>query len=1216
MGVASDTLSFLKRGFTSGVEGVIEAVKPKETGVLSSKRIIKQFEKNQRDKKVFDIPVSKEKVKELRERGITEPTKTGVKDVTFSFGDAVAAQKFFIGKIGRGEDLTPNEQGVLGEANRVGFGQASSIALGFIGGLKLGAGFKIPAASKGLIVSNAADDVIKGYINKRISIGSVKQLKPGIKDKVYDSFQSIYTSTVDRFNPIVNATKIAKTRGAQILPGQNPELLARRYLGTKGIAETKLFWKTTDLTPQGNLKITGDGLSTLLKPVRNNLDDLRAMLVAERDIELATRTGKATIKGTTPAESGAVLNALKAKYGENFNTLQKASDDVRSYSRKAILDPLRDSGIISNKTYDSVIKSNQFYTPFNRVMNDLESKGFIGSNKDIFQPKGSPIKKIKGSDLQIIDPLESLIKDTYRVTDLVERTRVAKSITDLSASIPDLIQPVKTKVAPVSFEQLGPLATQAKKFNSADEFVRKNSDFIRLEEKGAKTLFDKPQGLFASFADRINPRIGDEQFAGGTKSFFKLNPEANVLKVSSDTGKVGVRGLEGEAAGARIINRLASTKIKQELKIAGNSLKETKDILFRDFPQLKGNKNLKFTDVQDVQEAYAGMLARKEGFDVVFNLTKETDALAKQFEEVVILNKGAVKTKSQLTEIFNQAKKGGQPIFRPVEFQGKNVISTFENGQKQFFKVSPELFKAMEGMTAGDSNIITKMLGLPTKALRAGAILNPEFALRNPIRDQMSAFIFSKYGFRPGIDPVAGLFNAIGKTETFNRWLAGGGAQSMFTSLDRISTQKTLQQVASKKLGALSPQGALNKLKGFVKEPLGPLRTLSEFSEEGTRVGAFRRAQIKGATNIEAIFESRDITLDFARIGSKTSALNKIIAFFNANVQGTDKLLRAFKEKPVQTNLKAIIGITIPSIALYLSQKDDPRYQEVPQWQKDLFWVIVPPGEDSPIIRVPKPFLLGVIYGTIPEKILQWLGENDPDALSTIPDVLLEGATPGFIPTAMLPLIENQANYSFFRDRPIVSQSLEGLPAEFQANTYTSETAKEIGKIIKKFPAKIENLVNGYFAGLGRYALDTSDFILEQVGLISPPPAPKKALADLPILRAFIVREPIGNSSESVNRFFKEFERISEQHRLASTLAKSGRIAESQAVVEEHPEIFLFKGLNGIVQDMSEIRKLKELVFQSQKLSPEDKQDRMIELDRMMTELAKQSLIIIEESGL
>lgn len=985
MGIASDTLSFLKRGLTSGVEGVIEAVLPKETGVFTGERIVKQF----REGKGKPSPAI-EKFKQERQQKIE--TRKAVVEI----------QKQLLPKIASGQDLTPQEQELLSQANKIGFGEASGIALGFMGGLKISGG--VTAAeraaatglSKGLIVSNAADDVISGYIKKRISIGPIKQLKPGLKDKVYDSFQSIYTSTVDRFNPIVNATKQAKLAGAQILPGKDPELLARRYLGTKGIAETKLFWKTTDLTPQGNLKITGDGLSSLLKPVRNNLDDLRAMLVAERDIELATRIGKATIKGTTPAESGAVINALKAKYGENFNTLQKASDDVRNYSRKAILDPLRDSGIISNKTYANIVKSNQFYTPFQRLMNDLETKGFIGSNKDIFQPKGSPIKKIKGSDLQIIDPLESLVKDTYRVTDLVERTRVAKSITDLSPSIPDLIQPV-------------------------------------------------------------------------------------------------------------------------------------------------------------------------------------TD---------------------------------------PTKARGKNVISTFENGEKQFFKVSPELFKAMEGMTAGDSNIITKVLGLPAKALRAGAILNPEFALRNPIRDQMSAFIFSKYGFRPGIDPVVGLFNTIGKTETFNRWLAGGGAQSMFTSLDRIATQKTLQQVASKKLGALSPQGALAKFKGFVKEPLGPLRTLSEFSEEGTRIGAFRRAQKKGATNIEAVFESRDITLDFARIGSQTGSLNKIIAFFNANVQGTDKLIRAFKEKPIQTNLKAIIGITIPSIALYLSQRDDPRYKEVPQWQKDLFWVIVPPGENSPIIRIPKPFLLGTIYGTIPEKILQWLDENDPEALSTIPEVLLKGATPGFIPTAVLPLIENQANYSFFRDRPIVSQSLEGLPAEFQANTYTSETAKEIGKIIKKSPAKIENLVNGYFAGLGRYALDTSDFILEQVGLTSPPPAPKKALADLPILRAFIVREPIGNSSESVNRFFKEFERISEQNTLARTLANQGKLSESQAVLEEHPEIFLFKGMNGIVQDMSEIRKMKELVFQSQKLSPEDKQDRMSELDRMMTEMAKQALIVIEESGL
>ena len=525
-------------------------------------------------------------------------------------------------------------------------------------------------------------------------------------------------------------------------------------------------------------------------------------------------------------------------------------------------------------------------------------------------------------------------------------------------------------------------------------------------------------------------------------------------------------------------------------------------------------------------------------------------------------------------------------------------------------------------MSSGDMGLIVKILGVPTRTLRAGAILSPEFIGRNPIRDQMSAFVFSRYGYVPGVDLVKGIFNVVGKKDVFNRWLATGGAQSMFVSLDRIGNQKTLQDVAKKGLkNVLTPQGALDLLKKSVKEPLRPLRVLSEFSEVGTRVGAFGKAKAKGATDLEAMFESRDLTLDFARIGSQTGALNKIIAFFNANVQGIDKLARSFRERPIQTGFKAVTGITVPSITLYLLQKDNPRYQEVPQWQKDLFWIIVlPEGTkvgpfEDPIIRIPKPFELGIIFGTVPERILAWIFENDPEQLKGIPSTISKGASPGFIPTAMLPIIENIANYSFFRDRPIVSQTIENLPVELQSNSYTSQTAKEIGKRIKQSPAKIENLVNGYFAGLGRYALDTSDFLLEKAGLFSPPPEPTPTLADIPFVKAFITREPLGNSSESVNRFFKEWERISGAHNAARRIVDTEGIEAGADFLKEHPEERFFKGMGKIASDMSEIRKTKDVIFQSTKLSPDEKRDMLTEMDRLMTELARQALIIIDESG-
>jgi len=848
---------------------------------------------------------------------------------------------------------------------------------------------KVGSTKKGV------QDVISEYQKHISTVPAEKSTKSVVK-----GFNDLYTSIIDRFNPI---TKLART-GGKLRPGENPELLARRYLGIQGIAESKLFWNTTSLTPEGNLEITGKGLSKILKPAKNNVDDLKTLMVAQRDIELSKRileSGKKVV-GTTPGKSKQVIAALQKKYGaRGFKDLTKVADEVRGWAQKTLLDPLLEVGALSKEQYDSIIKSNKFYTPFQRVMEELETHGAIPKRANLFAPKSVPLKQIKGSTKDIVDPLESLITNTYKVIDFVERARVARSITDLrkvSPELAEMIKPIKTKIVPV-------------------------------------------------------------------------------------------------------------------------------------------------------------------------------------------------------------AKQGDELIFRPSFFApDKNTIMVFEDGKRKFYQVPEDVFKAVSGMMEADVGIVMKALAYPAKLLRAGATLTPEFMGRNPIRDQFTAFIFSKYGYVPGVDLLKGIWNTVGKTDTYGKWLAGGGAHSMLVSLDRITSQATLRKVMGAK-----------ELKGMVKNPVEALRILSEFGEKGTRVGAFGRALKKGASDLEAAFESRDITLDFARRGSQTRAVNMLVAFWNAQVQGLNKMVRAFREKPMQTTFKAVSGITLPSILLYMHNRNDPRYQELPQWQKDLFWII-PVGDDGPIIRIPKPFEVGIIFGTVPEHILSWVDNDDPEALTSVAKTILEASSPGYMPTALLPIVENTANYSFFRQRPIVSQSSQNLPKEMQANRYTSETAKEVGKLIKQSPAKIENLIYGYTAGLGQYAIDISDKLLEKLGVVSPPPKPAKTAADMPFLRAFVAREPIGSGSESVNKFYDLYEEANQVKTAAKELAEKGQNQQAVDYLKSHPAGFYTKGLNKVAATFSELRKKRDAVLESRDLTPEQKKRALDALDKVMTEIARQTLELVKSS--
>src|SRR3990167_2125518 len=157
-------------------------------------------------------------------------------------------------------------------------------------------------------------DVVQNYLKTKVSTSVDDLAKVPVKEKFYSALNRFYTATVDKFNPITNITRQAQKTG-QIPVGQNPEFLARRYLGVKGISESKLFWKVTSLDDAGNLVDRGHGLSKILEPFKDDLDDLRALLVAERDIELASRG----IIGSTPKESRVVLDHLSVKYGKKFS---------------------------------------------------------------------------------------------------------------------------------------------------------------------------------------------------------------------------------------------------------------------------------------------------------------------------------------------------------------------------------------------------------------------------------------------------------------------------------------------------------------------------------------------------------------------------------------------------------------------------------------------------------------------------------------------------------------------------------------------------------------------------------------------------------------------------------------------------------------------------------------------------------------------------------
>jgi hypothetical protein len=429
-------------------------------------------------------------------------------------------------------------------------------------------------------------------------------------------------------------------------------------------------------------------------------------------------------------------------------------------------------------------------------------------------------------------------------------------------------------------------------------------------------------------------------------------------------------------------------------------------------------------------------------------------------------------------------------------------------------------------------------------------------------------------------------------------------------------------------------------LKAPIKTPIEALRIMSEAMENATRLGEFGRAMRKGATPMSGAFSSREVTLDFARMGAQTKSINAVTAFWNAQLQGVDRAAREFKDNPLKAMFLIAASITLPSILLWFFNHDDERYKELPRWEKDIYWHIIrdkwedlspeiakkypakwkrqtPDGRwqvnTGTISRIPKPFELGILFGSVPERILDAFFTDNKHPFKDLAKSVIGGLMPPFIPQVTVPLIEQFANRSTFFDRPIVPKYLEGINPQYQAQPFTSETAKLIGAAIGKIyedtsfasPLVIENYIRAWTGGLGMYVLKIADQALKATGAVPPKAeAPESTLADMPVIKGFVSRFP-GSGANSIRDFYDNYDDVKRSDKTAKFLRKGGRSEEAGQYEAGNP-------IEGIHRAMGNQFKAIRDIYANKEMTPRDKRQTIDGIYLQMIEMAKRGNTLIE----
>lgn len=496
------------------------------------------------------------------------------------------------------------------------------------------------------------------------------------------------------------------------------------------------------------------------------------------------------------------------------------------------------------------------------------------------------------------------------------------------------------------------------------------------------------------------------------------------------------------------------------------------------------------------------------------------------------------------------------------------VFTVLINGKKKAYKTTQDLYGPIVGYNLPAANLAFGVARTAARMLRTGATMSPSFILRNVLRDTVFAGIASKNGFIPIVDTIRGAI-ALAKDPAMRAEFEAAGVTEYNFYSSQKSRIKSLDAMAGE-----TPASAWEIMKAVFSR----LEATSDFFESSTRMGEYMKARQKGLSMEEAARAAREVTLDFSRSGRVGEQVNQVVPFFNACLQGGDKMVRLFREDFVGTSLKVLKYIVLPSLLIMAMNWDEDWYKDLDPDVKNNYWCL---GRN---IRIPKPQEAGVLFGSGIEALFQQAADKDKDAVSNFLKAFSSNMMPSVLPTLILPLIEWSANYSFFKGRPLVGNKYSRLPDELQYNDYTSELSKGIGSALKVSPMKIDNLVRGYTGTMGALLWSMAGEPFAKANNL-----PAKHFSELPFVRDFNVTD--ANLSRPMNEFYGILDKANRQH------AGYGVKGKPEAAV---------KGIRSAGSMISKIRKDIDKITHGN-LTPERKRELIDKRKEKMNQIAKQA---------
>lgn len=505
--------------------------------------------------------------------------------------------------------------------------------------------------------------------------------------------------------------------------------------------------------------------------------------------------------------------------------------------------------------------------------------------------------------------------------------------------------------------------------------------------------------------------------------------------------------------------------------------------------------------------------------------------------------------------------------------RGENLFAVLREGKPEYYEVGdPELLRALLAFNRPGTS--SPLLAGFKNVAQYTITRDPRFMLRNIVRDQVSAGLMGRYGYRPVHDAARGIASRFREDSTYRDFVASGGGMGGLYSPEQVRSQ--LRAMARR--GGLGGQRILDTPRNMK----AAIDDASEAFELATRIGAFDRAVSQGVHPREAAYEAREISTDFAMRGDAAflQFFLDTVPFLKAGLTGLHRAGRALTSDEHRGQVARRVGLlALVSAANAAHNYGNPLYDDQPDAVKHTYWHFLVPTKDAIVGRsqglgrsdaelarvyregtdqesreafdelsrryhhlmLPKNWEIGSI-ATVAELGMEGtLGKHPPEVAGQMAAALMRNFHLGIVPGALEPIAESVANRDFFTGSPIIPMSEAGKAPGFQYTPRTPLVLRDIGEATGLSPIEADHFLRSYFNAWATYGFMLADRLAYGDAVLDQPN---------PLLTSFVRADDTG--SQPVRDLLDTYRELDRIHQTLLKLGKERDPERTAAFLSEH----------------------------------------------------------------